>query len=205
MQPHPAAPRQATAFTSVLTAPNPGPMTLDGTNTWVLREPGARRSVVVDPGPSDQAHLDALVPSLHLQPLVELSQPPVERARVAADQGIQGVRQGEDDVVVAGRHRVVDLARTGPTYFLCVLSAGLALAAEWEGYERLAREAGLNGRRTRFDVPAQAFSAMSWPAVVSGRTYANWMTTESSETVTWVALLKVGLAVGGTAGRVVRR
>lgn len=28
------------------------------------------------------------------------------------------------DVVVAGRRRVVDLARTGPTYFLCVLSAG---------------------------------------------------------------------------------
>ena len=27
-------------------------MTLDGTNTWVLREPGADRAVVVDPGPS---------------------------------------------------------------------------------------------------------------------------------------------------------
>ncbi|WP_459981908.1 MBL fold metallo-hydrolase [Nocardioides sp. AN3] len=35
-------------------------MTLDGTNTWVLREPGARRSVVIDPGPSDVAHLDAV-------------------------------------------------------------------------------------------------------------------------------------------------
>jgi glyoxylase-like metal-dependent hydrolase (beta-lactamase superfamily II) len=39
-------------------APNPDPMTLDGTNTWVLREPGARRSVVVDPGPQIEAHLD---------------------------------------------------------------------------------------------------------------------------------------------------
>ena len=38
-------------------APNPSPMTLDGTNTWVLREPGAARSVVVDPGPEDPAHL----------------------------------------------------------------------------------------------------------------------------------------------------
>jgi glyoxylase-like metal-dependent hydrolase (beta-lactamase superfamily II) len=36
-------------------------MTLDGTNTWVLREPGARRCVVVDPGPDDPAHLDAVV------------------------------------------------------------------------------------------------------------------------------------------------
>ncbi|MFT4081733.1 MAG: MBL fold metallo-hydrolase [Nocardioides sp.] len=41
-------------------APNAGPMTLDGTNTWVLREPGARRSIVIDPGPSDEAHLDAV-------------------------------------------------------------------------------------------------------------------------------------------------
>lgn len=41
-------------------APNPGLMTLDGTNTWVLREPGAERSVVVDPGPLHDDHLDAV-------------------------------------------------------------------------------------------------------------------------------------------------
>lgn len=41
-------------------APNADMMTLDGTNTWVLREPGARRSVVVDPGPSIASHLDAV-------------------------------------------------------------------------------------------------------------------------------------------------
>lgn len=41
-------------------APNANPMTLDGTNTWVLREPGGRRSVVIDPGPPDQGHLDAV-------------------------------------------------------------------------------------------------------------------------------------------------
>jgi glyoxylase-like metal-dependent hydrolase (beta-lactamase superfamily II) len=41
-------------------APNPDIMTLDGTNTWVLREPGARRSVVVDPGPLIPEHLDAV-------------------------------------------------------------------------------------------------------------------------------------------------
>ena len=35
-------------------APNPGPMTLDGTNTWIL---GERRTIVVDPGPDDEAHL----------------------------------------------------------------------------------------------------------------------------------------------------
>jgi glyoxylase-like metal-dependent hydrolase (beta-lactamase superfamily II) len=42
-------------------AGNPGPMTLDGTNTWVLREPGSTRAVVVDPGPDDEAHLAAVV------------------------------------------------------------------------------------------------------------------------------------------------
>ncbi|MGH3444980.1 MAG: MBL fold metallo-hydrolase [Nocardioidaceae bacterium] len=41
-------------------APNPGVMTLDGTNTWILREPDASRCVVVDPGPLEEAHLDAL-------------------------------------------------------------------------------------------------------------------------------------------------
>lgn len=43
-----------------LLAPNPGLMTLDGTNTWVLREPGAPRCVVVDPGPVEEGHLDLL-------------------------------------------------------------------------------------------------------------------------------------------------
>ncbi len=38
-------------------APNASPLTLDGTNTWVLREPGGSRSVVIDPGPLDTGHL----------------------------------------------------------------------------------------------------------------------------------------------------
>ncbi len=38
-------------------APNPGVMTLDGTNTWVLREPASDTSLVIDPGPLDEAHL----------------------------------------------------------------------------------------------------------------------------------------------------
>lgn len=42
-------------------APNPGPMTLDGTNTWLLAEPGADRAVVVDPGPDDEGHLRAVL------------------------------------------------------------------------------------------------------------------------------------------------
>lgn len=44
-------------FATLVRAPNPGPMTLDGTNTWVLRAPGASECVVVDPGPDDETHL----------------------------------------------------------------------------------------------------------------------------------------------------
>ncbi len=37
-------------------APNPSPMTLDGTNTYVLAPPGSGEALVVDPGPEDPEH-----------------------------------------------------------------------------------------------------------------------------------------------------
>lgn len=49
--------RAVTPSASVLLADNPSPMTLEGTNTWVLRAPGASAAIVVDPGPDDEAHL----------------------------------------------------------------------------------------------------------------------------------------------------
>jgi glyoxylase-like metal-dependent hydrolase (beta-lactamase superfamily II) len=49
--------RPVTPLASVLLARNPSPMTLEGTNTWVLRAPGARECVVVDPGEDDEEHL----------------------------------------------------------------------------------------------------------------------------------------------------
>jgi glyoxylase-like metal-dependent hydrolase (beta-lactamase superfamily II) len=45
----------------VVRAGNPSPMTLEGTNSYVLRARGAAAAVVVDPGPDDPAHLAALV------------------------------------------------------------------------------------------------------------------------------------------------
>lgn len=52
--------RQVTPTAGVVLAPNPGPMTLDGTNTWVLRAPDVRSCIVVDPGPLDEGHLAAV-------------------------------------------------------------------------------------------------------------------------------------------------
>lgn len=49
--------RPVTHSASVVLAPNPGLMTLDGTNTWVLRAPGSDECVVVDPGPRHDGHL----------------------------------------------------------------------------------------------------------------------------------------------------
>jgi glyoxylase-like metal-dependent hydrolase (beta-lactamase superfamily II) len=40
-----------------LTADNPGPMTLEGTNTYLV---GRDPTVVIDPGPNDPAHIEAI-------------------------------------------------------------------------------------------------------------------------------------------------
>jgi glyoxylase-like metal-dependent hydrolase (beta-lactamase superfamily II) len=49
--------RPVTETASVLLCNNPGLMTLDGTNTWVLRGPGSDELVIVDPGPDDDEHI----------------------------------------------------------------------------------------------------------------------------------------------------
>lgn len=52
--------RPVTETASVLLCDNPGIMTLDGTNTWVLRGPGSDEMVIVDPGPDDADHIGRL-------------------------------------------------------------------------------------------------------------------------------------------------
>ncbi len=49
--------RPVTETASVLLCKNPGPLTLDGTNTWVLRGRGSDETVIVDPGPEDDEHV----------------------------------------------------------------------------------------------------------------------------------------------------
>ncbi|OBJ22594.1 MBL fold metallo-hydrolase [Mycobacterium sp. 1245801.1] len=49
--------RAVTDTASVLLADNPGLLTLEGTNTWVLRGPRSDELVIVDPGPDDDDHI----------------------------------------------------------------------------------------------------------------------------------------------------
>lgn len=64
--------RPVTDTASVLLCNNPGKMTLEGTNTWVLRGPGSDEMVVVDPGPEDDEHI-ARIAELGTIPLVLIS------------------------------------------------------------------------------------------------------------------------------------
>lgn len=60
---------QAASSVRAVLAANAGPMTLEGTNTWVLRDPDASAAVVVDPGPADLPE--------HLTAVAEVAQAPV--------------------------------------------------------------------------------------------------------------------------------
>lgn len=56
----PAAAIPVSALASIRLAPNPGPMSLEGTNSYILRGPKNEHAVVVDPGPDHAGHLAAL-------------------------------------------------------------------------------------------------------------------------------------------------
>lgn len=110
-----ADPRRVTDTAAVVLAPNPGPMTLDGTNTWILRAADAQACVVVDPGPRDEDHLATVascgpVASILLTHghhdhsagaarLAELTRAPVRALDPAHRLGDEGL--GEGDVVAA--------------------------------------------------------------------------------------------------------
>lgn len=55
-----AVPERWTTLATRVLAPNAGPMTLDGTNSFVIRARRHETAVVIDPGPEDAGHLEAL-------------------------------------------------------------------------------------------------------------------------------------------------
>jgi glyoxylase-like metal-dependent hydrolase (beta-lactamase superfamily II) len=77
--------RPVSPLASVLLQNNANPMTLDGTNTWLLRDPSADRVVVVDPGQSDAVHLDRLLEAAPAIELVLVTHGHFDHAEAAAE------------------------------------------------------------------------------------------------------------------------
>ncbi|MGF2944928.1 MBL fold metallo-hydrolase [Mycobacterium sp. Lab-001] len=122
--------RAVTDTASVLLADNPGPLTLEGTNTWVLRGPGSDELVVVDPGPDDDEHIAriaalgrvALVLISHrhgdhtdgIDKLVELTGATVRSAGSGFLRGLGG-ELTDGEVIDAAGLRITVLATPGHT------------------------------------------------------------------------------------------
>ena len=108
--------RQVTETAGLVLCGNPSPMTLDGTNTWVLREPGNESCIVVDPGPLMEDHLQLVAShgpvdvvllthghydhSEGAPRFAELTGAPVRALDPAHRLGDEGLAEG--DVVVGG-------------------------------------------------------------------------------------------------------
>lgn len=123
-----ASERWSTLTTRVL-APNPGPMSLDGTNTYIVRAPGAASGIVVDPGPEIPEHLDRieaegpieLILLTHhhrdhaesVDAMVSRTGVPVRAADPSLCRGAEPLRDGE--TIHAGGTRIDVIATPGHT------------------------------------------------------------------------------------------
>lgn len=118
------------AFATCVLAPNPGPMTLDGTNTWVVRASPDEPAVVIDPGPLHEQHLAAVAAfagDVHAVLLTHGHADHSEGARAFAERAGCGVRAldpafvhgadglHEGDVVAVGSIELRVLATPGHT------------------------------------------------------------------------------------------
>lgn len=84
-------------------APNANMMTLDGTNTWILRD--GEQSVVIDPGPLDESHLAAVEAAAgHVRAvlLTHHHMDHAEAARAFAQRVRCGVRALDPGLVLGG-------------------------------------------------------------------------------------------------------
>lgn len=122
--------RPVTDTASVLLANNPGLMTLEGTNTWVLRGDGSDEMVVVDPGPDDDEHIAniaglgriavVLISHRHgdhtdaIDKLVELTGAPVRSAGSGFLRGLSA-ELTDGELIDAAGLRITVLATPGHT------------------------------------------------------------------------------------------
>jgi glyoxylase-like metal-dependent hydrolase (beta-lactamase superfamily II) len=85
-------------YVRLIRAPNPGPMTLDGTNTWVIADQG-EGALVVDPGPAIVDHIEAIlalsVPRLVMIVLTHRHLDHSESALALAERAGCGVRAAD--------------------------------------------------------------------------------------------------------------
>lgn len=121
MTPTPGAPDEVLPDVVRVVAPNPGPMTGPGTNTYVI---GDEEVVVVDPGPDDDSHLDAIRAAVAGRPVVAVAAThhhadhwPLA-SRITAETGaplaafghpaleVPDVKVSGGDVLAAGGHRL---------------------------------------------------------------------------------------------------
>ncbi|MEV6242586.1 MBL fold metallo-hydrolase [Lentzea sp. NPDC051838] len=134
--------RQVTEHAAVLLADNPSPMTLDGTNTWLLKAPDATSYVVIDPGPLDHAHLKRIAETgpiaeillTHGHPdhsegareFAELVKAPVRALDPTFTYGSEGLRDG--DVITSAGLELRVLGTPGHTSdSLCFVIDGEAV------------------------------------------------------------------------------
>ncbi|MGX6510428.1 MBL fold metallo-hydrolase [Rhodococcus sp. SJ-2] len=121
--------RQVTENAAVLLAENPSVMSLEGTNTWILRAPDSDECIVIDPGPLDEAHLTrvaqvpvamTLISHRHFdhteggERFAELTGSPVHAVTPEHRHG-GGTELSDGDVVEAAGLRVRVLATPGHT------------------------------------------------------------------------------------------
>ncbi|WP_307794354.1 MBL fold metallo-hydrolase [Arthrobacter cavernae] len=121
--------QQSSPLTRFRLAPNPGPMSLDGTNSYVIGVPGSGHVAVVDPGPLDAGHLAALAAAGTVDLVLithrhadhteasarfhELTGAPVRAAAPEHCHGGEPLRDGE--VLLAGGVEIRVLATPGHT------------------------------------------------------------------------------------------
>ena len=122
--------RKVTDLASVLLADNPGLLTLEGTNTWLLSGPRSDEIVVIDPGPEDLPHVQrvaetgriALVLISHrhtdhtggIDQIVELTGAPVRAVDPEHLRG-DGVALTDGEAIEAAGLRITVLATPGHT------------------------------------------------------------------------------------------
>ena len=123
--------RRVTGSASVLLADNPGLMTLEGTNTWVLSGPRSDEVVIIDPGPEDAGHIRrvaevakvALVLISHrhgdhtdgIDQLVDITGAPVRAAGTGFLRGLGGRPFADGEVIDAAGLRIKVMATPGHT------------------------------------------------------------------------------------------